>query len=471
MLIGVEPMTHREQPPPASVRGLGAPLAARSVHVQALAAELDWFASVLQLRLTQHFQQTAEGPDTWPPPPTPLPGSELARCILEHGLSMRERLVLALALTPHLRPEALDLLFVRNQNLNRGFTEFGGIGNQQHGGFLPTGETAAFLCAGSDLAQRVELLELFDPQHPFAQTGMLKLDASSGGEPQLAGALQISAEALQRLSTGVWHKPDYNAQFPAKLITSALNWDDLVLAPEVMDEIQVIGTWLQRGAMLMSEWGLARSVKPGYRALFYGPPGTGKTLTATLLGQRAQADVYRIDLSMVVSKYIGETEKNLARVFDQAQNRNWILFFDEADALFGKRTAASSANDQHANQEVAYLLQRVEDFPGVVILATNLRANMDEAFSRRFQSMVYFPMPDATQRLRLWQSMLGNTARIGPDVDLMQVAERHELAGGAIANVLRYAALQAVRGGRDALNAQDLRLALAKELRKEGKTL
>lgn len=460
MWTGVETVTHGEVDAPE-----------HDVHARALSAELDWFDRVLQVRLTQHFQQTGGGFEAWPPPPAPLPESELARCILKFGFNTRERLVLALALAPHLRPEALDLLFVRNQNLNRGFTEFGGISNQQHGGFLPTGETAAFLCAGPDLTQRIRLLTLFDPQHPFAQTGMLRLDAPTGGEPQLAGALQISAEALQRLCTGVWHKPDYNAQFPAKLITSSLSWDDLVLAPEVMDEIQVIGTWLQRGAVLMNEWGLARSVKPGYRALFHGPPGTGKTLTATLLGQMAGADVYRIDLSMVVSKYIGETEKNLARVFDQAQSRNWILFFDEADALFGKRTAASSANDQHANQEIAYLLQRVEDFPGVVILATNLRANMDEAFSRRFQSMVYFPMPDATQRLRLWQSMLGNAARIGPDIDLAQIAERHELAGGAIANVLRYAALQAVRQGRDAIHAQDLRLALSKELRKEGKTL
>ncbi len=104
-------------------------------------------------------------------------------------------------------------------------------------------------------------------------------------------------------------------------------------------------------------------------------------------------DVYRIDLSMIVSKYIGETEKNLARVFDLAENRNWILFFDEADALFGKRTSTNTSNDRHANQEVAYLLQRIEDFPGIIILATNLRSNIDEAFSRRFQSVVYFPMP------------------------------------------------------------------------------
>ena len=113
-----------------------------------------------------------------------------------------------------------------------------------------------------------------------------------------------------------------------------------------------------------------------------------------MIGQKNGIDVYRIDLSMIVSKYIGETEKNLANVFDQAENRNWILFFDEADALFGKRTSTNTSNDRHSNQEIAYLLQRIEDFPGTVVLATNLKSNIDEAFSRRLQSIIYFPIPD-----------------------------------------------------------------------------
>lgn len=141
---------------------------------------------------------------------------------------------------------------------------------------------------------------------------------------------------------------------------------------------------------------------------------------------------------MVVSKYIGETGKNLANVFDQAENKNWILFFDEADALFGKRTQASSSNDRHANQEISYLLQRVEDFPGTVILATNLKANIDEAFARRFQSVIYFPTPEADLRLRLWQGVLGDKCRLAEDVDLVDLAEKYALAGGAILNVVRY---------------------------------
>lgn len=444
------------------------PFGLNNAHVEALQQELDWLEACLQARLEAHFQQLEV---SMPEPPDPPPNSALAALIKEHHLGADERLVLALALAPHLRPTALDLLLVRNQNLDRNFTEFGGWKGQRHGGFLPTGETAAFLLTGAQLARRVALLRLFDDEHPLIRHAIIRLDAEVDAEPQLAGALTVSAEALQRLTTGIAHKPDYNARFPAKLITTALDWPDLVLVPDVIEEIDAIRVWLSDGPALMADWGLAKSVKPGYRALFYGPPGTGKTLTATLIGKAAAVDVYRIDLSMVVSKYIGETEKNLARVFDQAQTRRWILFFDEADALFGRRGNANSANDRHANQEVAYLLQRIEDFPGVVILATNLRGNLDEAFSRRFQSMIYFPMPDAEQRLRLWQTLLGDAERLASDVDLESIAERYELAGGAIVNVLRYAAIQARRQQRERIISADLRMGLAKELRKEGKTV
>lgn len=443
-------------------------------HAEALRRELDWLQTALDLRFQQHFGKgddvVPEASLVWPAPPELPAGSALEALVRQFGLGIQERLVLALALAPHLRPAALDLFFVKNRDLDRGFSEFGGYRGQHHPGFLPTGETVAFLLAGDDLHARIMALALFDPDLPLVQARLVQIDGDVGGEPLLSGALRPGAETLQRLQTGVSHKPDYSAQFPARRITTALGWDDLVLAPEVMDEIAIVRGWLRDGPAVMDAWGLGQVVKPGYRCLFYGPPGTGKTLTATLLGKSADVDVYRIDLSMVVSKYIGETEKNLARVFDQAQSRRWILFFDEADALFGKRSATQNSNDRHANQEVAYLLQRVEDFPGTVILASNLRGNIDEAFSRRFQSMVYFPMPDAAQRLRLWHSLIRQPERIAADVDLAAIAEQHALSGGAMVNVLRFAALQASREAATQFTAEHLRHGIARELRKEGRT-
>lgn len=213
----------------------------------------------------------------------------------------------------------------------------------------------------------------------------------------------------------------------------------------------------------MEDWGLSRILKAGYRSLFYGPPSTGKTLAATLIGKKNNMDVYQVDLSMIVSKYIGETEKNLAKVFDLAENRNWILFFDEADALFGKRTSANTSNDRHANQEVAYLLQRIEDFPGTVILATNLRSNIDEAFSRRFQSVIYFPMPSKELRAELWRKMLPEEWIGENSEELVEVASESELSGGSITNVVRRCALNLVETKQRCLDKAVLVNALHKE--------
>lgn len=214
---------------------------------------------------------------------------------------------------------------------------------------------------------------------------------------------------------------------------------------------------------------MGKYLKPGYRALFHGPSGTGKTLTASLLGKHTGRDVYRIDLSQVVSKFIGETEKNLARIFTKAEDRNWILFFDEADALFGKRTSVRDAHDRYANQEVSYLLQRIESFDGLVILASNLRNNIDEAFLRRFQSVIHFPKPTAAERLKMWQRMLPEQATLPDSLNLPALCKRHELTGAAIAGIIQYACLQALDRGGTELDLRDIELAIAREYEKEGR--
>jgi len=448
-------------------------MSSAELNAATLESEIDWFNRVLEAAIKLYFEQEREHDDIREitPPDLAEDNSEYARLVKQHAMDFNERMVLVLAMIPHVRPQMLDLLFIRNKNLDRGYAEFGGWHGKYHGGFLPTGETAAFILAGQDLARRFEVIRLFESDHFLASAGILKIVRQTEDEPFLSGALMLSADTLSSCTSGTSHKPDYSITFPAKLITTKLGWDDLVLAPEVLAEIDVIKTWMQHSKTIMQDWGLEKSIKPGYRSLFYGPSGTGKTLTATLIGAELGVDVYRIDLSMVVSKYIGETEKNLANVFDQAQYKNWILFFDEADALFGKRTQASSSNDRHANQEISYLLQRVEDYPGIVILATNLKANIDDAFARRFQSLVYFPLPDVTQRERLWENTLNGRSGLADGVDLAQLASSYELSGGAITNVVRYGAISALQMNRSSINCDDLVKGVAKELRKEGKTV
>lgn len=439
-----------------------------------LEREIKWFSDVLSARFNAYFAQAGAQPEdirSHAPPDLAKDPSEFARIVQECGMGFDERIVLILTLIPHIRPQALDLFFTSNKNIERGFTEFGGWKGKSHGGMLPTCETAAFILAGDDLKRRFEVAQLFEPTHFFVRRNIIRIEPQSNGEPFFGSALIMETDYLNRFTTGQHHKPDYSAGFPAKLIETQLEWSDLVVTPEVMDEIEHVKSWMKSGPELMRRWGLEKTVKPGFRTLFYGPPGTGKTLTATLLGKSAGVDVYRIDLSMVVSKYIGETEKNLANVFDQAQNKNWILFFDEADALFGKRSEESSANDRHANQEIAYLLQRVEDFPGMVILATNLKGNIDEAFARRFQTSIYFPMPDVLQRRRLWEHLFPVPDVLDESIDLDMLAEKYELSGGALTNVARYAAIRASRMQRNKIIFDDLDRAIKKEFMKEGRTL
>lgn len=404
---------------------------------------IEWFETVQHVTIGVYFQQ--QGFENASVGQIRPPSSKWLEEATKHSdISFEERVIVMLALMPHIKPQALDTFFLQNGALDRQFTQFGGWKGLSHGGFLPTGETAVFIIAGDDPIKRCEVVRMFQRDHWFYTSNILRLEGANEGEPFLSGQLRVSEEFLSHVLLNREYKPDYCIGFPAKLITTPLEWEDMVLDYQTHEALEEINTWIEHQHTIMEDWGLKRILKAGYRALFYGPPGTGKTLAATLLGKKNNMDVYRVDLSMIVSKYIGETEKNLAKVFDLAENRNWILFFDEADALFGKRTSTNTSNDRHANQEVAYLLQRIEDFPGTVILATNLKSNIDEAFSRRFQSIIYFPIPSEELRAELWRSMLPNEW-LGDDAeDLIATAAQSELSGGSIANVVRKCAVQLV---------------------------
>jgi len=440
------------------------------VNAATATKELNWFSSIVTARGAISFDNDAnqQPVETILPPDITSDPSPYATVIRQFNMSAAERFVLLLSLVPHLQPELLDMLLMKNENTGQPFTQLGGQ-KGANGVHLPTGETAVFLLAGNDLQQRYSLLHLFDDTHFFAAQNILHLQPVAASEPRLSGLLTPSAEYLTLLTTGGHFKPGFSAYFPARRLTTGLEWNDLVVSNEVMHGLKEIKSWLQHGNTLLHEWGFGNKIKPGFRVLFYGVPGTGKTLTAALLGKWAGMDVYRIDLSMVVSKYIGETEKNLAAVFSMAENKNWILFFDEADALFGKRTATSDAHDRYANQEVSYLLQRIEDYEGLVILATNQKSNIDEAFSRRFEVMIEFQKPDEQQRLQLWKNAFTPPCYLAADVNLQKLAAEHAVTGAAIINVLRYSSLRALSRGSTEITLPDIKHSIRKEMHKEGK--
>jgi hypothetical protein len=435
--------------------------------------ELKWFDEVLNARLKLYFGHECDVKSIWDIIPPDYSGKQsyYAEFIAHYQSTAAERLILMLSLAPHARPQLLDVFTIKNATYDKGFSEFGGLKGNTHGGFLPTGETAVFLLAGDNLYSRMAVIDLFNSKHYFSYHQILQLNDPAPNEPLLSGSLCISPDYINFFLTGQNRNPRFNKDFPAKIIQTEIEWDELVLPEDTMNQVEEIVTGIVYHDTLMYKWGFSRKLKPGYKSLFYGPPGTGKTLVASLIGKRCNMDVYRIDLSTIVSKYIGETEKNLEKIFQMAENRQWMLFFDEADALFGKRTGVSSSHDRYANQETAYLLQRIEDFKGVVILASNLKSNIDEAFSRRFQSIIYFPVPQAEERLKLWNQSFALATVLEDGFDTKHFAKKYELTGGMILNVIRYCSLMALKRNENIIRTIDAENGVQKEMMKEGRLI
>ena len=442
-------------------------------NITVLYQEMEWLSLVVNQVVVSYLKQDGHEMHWLEiPPPELIPGESIyADIVIEWDLNTFERLALALSMATSLKPDVLDILFGVNQLTERGFSEFGGITDKAFGGFIPTGQTLNFIIAGNDPQWRLETMYILSSRHRLMAEQVTELLPADDALPDWAGVYKINNRWLNFFITGLHVRPELSSNFPAHPLETPMEWDELVLDYNVMSKVDEIRAWLSYGDLLMEEWRLNQKVKPGYRAVFFGPPGTGKTLTAALLAKSTKREVYRVDLSMVVSKYIGETEKNLSKVFDAASYKDWILFFDEADSLFGKRTETSSSNDRHANQLTAYLLQRIEDFPGTVILATNLKANMDEAFTRRFQSMVQFNIPGPEERLQLWQNDFSDVCELGPDINLIEISEDFELAGGQIINILRKCALMAMRRGERVIYKEDLIIGIRQEFQKDNKTI
>lgn len=440
-------------------------------NANALEQELVWFTRVLDTRFKLYFQQETNYKDVCEiePPVLAASLSPYANFIDHYEVTFSERITLILALIPHIRPQLLDVFFTKNKTFDRKFTEFGGTSVGTSDDFFPTIETLTFILAANNLQQRFDLQFLFDANHIFSKHHVFEIPATTQSESLLKRPLKLTGEFFSLFTTGQPYRPEFDTNFPAQFIETQLNWNDLVLHPGTLKQVEEISTWIEHGQTLMSDWQMAAKLRPGYRSLFYGPPGTGKTMTACLLGKTTGRDVYKIDLSLVVSKYIGETEKNLSRVFNQAQQRGWILFFDEADALFGKRVESKSSHDRYANQEVSYLLQRIESFDGIVILASNLKDNLDTAFMRRFESATYFPMPRAEERLRLWQQGFSKKAKLDKVLDLEKIAREYMLSGGSVMNVIRYASLQSLKEKQRPILLNDVLNGIKKEYAKEGK--
>jgi hypothetical protein len=426
---------------------------------------------VISLRMQSHFNQNQFQFDKYIA--DNFNGNLIKEEIVKHLPQIStagEWVILVTALMPHLQPNFFETIIAEQLPNGGDFPEFGGIRATNHRSLLPTGETVQFILAGTNIEDRLSVQQYFAEDHFFFTLGILWLEPVKEGEPNMSGRIILAQDWVDKILFDKETTPRFGLDFPAKRIVTSMDWNDVVLHPQTLQQVNDIGVWLKFNHLVQEDKNLGRKIKPGYRVLFYGPSGTGKTLTTALLGKQFGKDVYRIDLSQIVSKFIGETEKNLEAVFKKAETKDWILFFDEADALFGKRTNVSSAHDKYANQEVSYLLQRVEDYPGLLILASNFKSNLDDAFLRRFHSLVHFPMPVASERLMLWKKTMPENLTLHDSVNLDELAKQYEMTGASILNAVHFATLQCYSRNDVTIYHADLLEGIKKEFFKEEKS-
>jgi AAA+ superfamily predicted ATPase len=297
-------------------------------------------------------------------------------------------------------------------------------------------------------------------------------DISEAASAAVVAAMrQGTAVTLAHMTDAVRGRLRHRLKDIADVVSTTVEWDDIVLREDIVDRIIELLSVVQYEKVVMDQWGFSRrfSYGRGLSALFSGAPGTGKTMIAGLIAKELGLELFRVDLSRTVSKWVGETEKNLGLAFDEARNARAILLFDEADALFGKRTEVKSSNDRYANLETNYLLQRIEAFEGIVLLTTNRDTQIDEAFRRRLRFRIEFPTPDAAEREQLWRSMIPITAPIGPEVDFRALAERFQMTGGYIKNAAMRAAYLAATSEPKVISQAVLEKAAALEWEEMGK--
>lgn len=306
----------------------------------------------------------------------------------------------------------------------------------------------------------------------FLFTGGQIRDAAAEAK-QLAvmrGSFNEDGITMEDLYRGCRAQSNHNLSKMAQKITPQFTWPDIVLPPDTFQQLKEMCNYVKYRQVVYNEWGFDRKISlgKGLNILFSGPSGTGKTMAAEIIANELDLDFYKIDLSCVVSKYIGETEKNLSKIFKEAETSNCILFFDEADALFGKRSEVKDSHDRYANIEINYLLQEMEQHLGIVILATNYRTNIDEAFTRRMHFSLDFPFPDQKYRLNIWQHIFPPETPKSTDIDYEFLAKRFNISGGSIKNIALNAAFLAANNSRS-VNMNHIIHAAKREYQKMGK--
>lgn len=439
-----------------------------------LESEYTWLSALIDLRSKELDHKIVASDifslDFIPKKPT---GDEVYSLhATKHNWSIQDRVLVLLSCASQFEPALLRNLIHYTQSKQE--LEFTEQFKTTTDAGQATFQLALWLLEGANIKAWYKHYDLLNLDYPLFKHTVL--DNSVFNEESnrqvnvLDYPLKITHQFFIYLITGLPYEPKYSTSFPASKLETSYSREDLLLNDKTTLELNESIAWMKKVDQLKNVADTQGEIK-GYKSLFYGPPGTGKTMAVRVIGKELGKTVYKIDISKVVSKYVGETEKNLKAVFDLAENRDWVLFFDEGDALFGKRSSTKSSQDRYANQEVAYLLQRMEDYPGILLLATNNSSNLDDAFKRRFHSFIYFGKPDHNTRLALWQKAYSGTYQLQYPEILTHYAQKYELSGAEIINIKHFSIVRAMTKNRTHVLEEELRRGLELELAKYNKVL
>ncbi|WP_299463284.1 ATP-binding protein [uncultured Microscilla sp.] len=425
--------------------------------------DLQWLEKFIHFRCRQTFDDTfAEAFEA-------IPSWEIAQNptmpyhALLQSFTQEERIVIVALLANQVHPDLWNAF-------GKAFEEYGleptkmkhlGLSQLTETPYLQaTFGTLLFLLGGTKPQEQTKVWKLFTPEAPLNALSVLEWP-SAESTPSMNTMLRLSAPVFHQLTTNQVLHPQYSSDFPATLLTTTKTWDDLIVDEETNTLLAQACKWVQYYPQVQQA--TQGNQRQGYRLLMEGPSGTGKTMAAALLGQAADKPVYRIDISNIVDKYVGETSKKLRRIFEIAEAQDWILFFDEGDALFGKRSeGSSSSNERYANQEVSYLLYKLEEYPGMIFLATNHATAIDQAFQRRFHSWIAFQTPDKYTRAQLWRHFFEKPGYLQLDPAISQaqfreLAEAANVSAAWIEQFYAYCVLQATAKGTNSISAEEMR--------------